>query len=69
MSKALWMPIAFFCVGMAFYIYYGVEYNAWKENLSQIIIYVIILLGLHFALRKKEQYAKERNGKEDEKDK
>lgn len=60
MKKSVWLPIALLLAGAAFYIYYGLEYNAWMQNLPMIIIDVVILVLLHFALRKKEDYNKRR---------
>ena len=45
-------------MGAAFYINYGIEYNAWIKNLPLIIIDVVICVALFFALRKKEEYKK-----------
>lgn len=64
MRKLTWMPVAFLLVGAAFYIYYGVTYNAWKENLSNLIVYIIIIIGLFLAHRKKEQLRREREERE-----
>lgn len=54
------MPTAFFLVGLAFYIYYGMTMNAWMENLPNILIYLVIVLLLSWSLRKKEKLANER---------
>ena len=32
------MPVTFLLAGGAFYIYYGVTYNAWRANLPNIVI-------------------------------
>jgi hypothetical protein len=48
-------------VGTAFYIYYGVEWGAWKENLPNLLIYIVIILALFWALRKKEKMEDERD--------
>lgn len=53
--KSSWLPWALLLVGIAFYVYYGVEWGAWRENLLNIIIYVGIILALFWALRKKEK--------------
>lgn len=55
MKKHLWLPCAFFCAGLLFYIYYGVKWNAWMVNLPNILIYLVIVLALSWALWKKEQ--------------
>ena len=60
MKRSTWVPIAFFLVGCAFYIYYGITWNAWMENLYKIVIYAFILIALHWALKKKEKYNSER---------
>lgn len=67
MRKSTWMPVAFLLVGCAFYIYYGVTYNAWKANLLNIIIYAVIVVALFFAQRKKEQLRREREERESNK--
>lgn len=61
MKRYIWTPLAFFCVGIAFYIYYGITMNAWTENLSNILGYAAILLALSWALKKKEELADDRN--------
>ena len=58
--RSVWLPILLFIMGGAFYLYYGTTHNAWIDNLPNIIIYIIILLALHLALRKKEQLQKQR---------
>jgi hypothetical protein len=59
-SVNAYIPIA----RCAFYIYYGVTYNAWRANLPNIIIYAVIVVALFFAQRKKEQMQKEREERE-----
>lgn len=56
MKRYIWQPLAFFAVGLAFYIYYGITWNAWIKNLWLIIAYAFIVAGLSWALYKKEQY-------------
>lgn len=58
--KSTYLPILLFLAGTAFYVYYGIEYNAWMQNLWNIIIYLVIIVALFFTLRKKEQYEDER---------
>ena len=58
------MPVTFLLAGGAFYIYYGVTYNAWRANLPNIVIYALIVIALFFAQRKKEQMRKEREERE-----
>lgn len=60
MRKSTWMPVAFLLVGCAFYIYYGVTYNAWKQNVANLVIYFAIVIALFLAHRKKERLRKER---------
>ena len=54
-KRSIGLPIGLAVVGAAFYIYFGVTWNAWKENLPNIIIYTLIILALWWALRKKEE--------------
>ena len=63
MKKSIWLPILLFCAGAGVYIYSGIEYNAWVENITLMGVDVIIVVALHFALKKKEAYEDERNGK------
>lgn len=63
MKKSIWLPILLFCAGAAVYIYSGIDYNAWKENLPLIIADLAIVVLLHFMLKKKEVYEDERKGK------
>ncbi|MBQ0046164.1 MAG: hypothetical protein KBT33_01460 [Prevotellaceae bacterium] len=56
MKRYIWQPIAFFCVGLAFYIYFGITWNAWIQNLPHIIGYAVICICLWWALKKKETY-------------
>jgi uncharacterized membrane protein YfcA len=63
MKKSIWLPILLLCAGAAVYIYSGIEYNAWVENVTLMIIDVVICVLLHFMLKKKEAYEDERNGK------
>lgn len=55
MKKSTWLPLALALMGAAFYIIYGIEYNAWMKNLPLIIIDVAICTALFFVLRKKEK--------------
>ena len=64
MKKSVWMPVAFLLAGGAFYVYYGITYNAWKQNLYNIIIYAVIVVALFFVQRKKEQLRREREERE-----
>ena len=60
MKKSTWLPLALLLAGAAFYVYYGTEYNNWVENLPLIVIDALIVLALHFALKKKEKMEDER---------
>ena len=62
MKKSIWLPILLFCAGAAVYIYSGIDYNAWKENLPLIIADLAIVVLRHFMLKKKEAYEDERKG-------
>ncbi|MBQ4277721.1 MAG: hypothetical protein II750_06435 [Bacteroidaceae bacterium] len=63
MKKSTWLPPALLLAGIAFYVNYGIEYNAWVENLPLIIIDLLICVALFFALRKKESLSRERQSK------
>lgn len=65
-KKYIWLPVAIFLVGIAFYVYYGVTYNSWMVNLPNLLIFVVIIVALFFAQRKKEQLRRKREewGKE-----
>ncbi len=60
MKRHIWVPTAFFLVGLAFYVYYGITWNAWMKNLPNICIYAVIVVGLGWSLWKKDQYANNR---------
>lgn len=60
-KKYIWTPLAFLCVGITFYAYYGITMNAWMQNLSNILGYAAILIALSWALKKKEKLAEDRN--------
>ncbi len=53
--KSIFLPVAFLIAGAAFYIYYGISYNAWMANLGKFITYIVILAALFWALRAKEK--------------
>lgn len=63
MKKSIWLPLLLLCAGAGVYIYSGIEYNAWIENITLMGVDVVIVVALHFALKKKEAYEEERNGK------
>ena len=60
MKKSIWLPLLLFIVGLAVYVYFGIEYNAWIENLTLILFDAAIVAALYYVLKKKEQYMKER---------
>lgn len=55
MKRYIIKPAMLFCVGMAFYVYYGITWGAWKANLHLIIIYLFITVALGWAEYKKAQ--------------
>jgi len=59
MKRYIWVPAAFFLVGCAFYIYYGLTWNAWMKNLPNILIYIVIVCALSWALYKKDKLKKQ----------
>ncbi len=60
MKRHVWMPIAFFLTGTAFYVYYGITWNAWRHNLPNLAIYALICIALWWALKKRDKYRQER---------
>ena len=60
MKKSIWLPLSLFILGLAVYVYFGIEYNAWMENLTLILFDAAIVAALYYVLKKKEQYMKER---------
>ena len=61
--KSIILPLLLGIMGLGFYIYYGVSYRAWTDNLQNIIIFFFIIIALAWALRKKEKYEEERKNK------
>ncbi len=59
--KSQYLPCLLLIMGVVFYVYYGITWNAWRVNLPNLIIYILIILALHWALRKKEKYRNNRN--------
>ena len=55
MKRHYLIPCAFFGVGLLFYLYYGITWNAWLTNLPNLGIYALIVAALSWALWKKEQ--------------
>lgn len=62
--KSTWLPSLFGIIGVVFYVYNGVSHHAWKDNLTNMLIYVLIIVALAWALRKKERYEDERNNRQ-----
>lgn len=60
MKKYIVKPVALLCVGIAFYIYYGIYWNAWRDNLYLLLLYIVILAALGWAEFQKEKIRKER---------
>ena len=58
--KSVYLPLLLLIMGVAFYVYFGVYYNAWNENLPNILIFVGIIVLLAWALRKKEKMEEEK---------
>lgn len=56
MKRYIWQPVAFFLVGIGFYIYNGVTWNTWTAYLPHILGYAVICGTLMWALYRKEQY-------------
>lgn len=59
MKRYIWQPVAFFAVGIGFYIYNGVIWNTWDKYLPIIATYAIICGGLAWALYTKEKLKKQ----------
>lgn len=55
MKRYIWVPVAFLIGGLAFYVYYGITWNAWMKNLPNLVFYILILCALSWALKKKEE--------------
>ena len=56
MKRYIWQPVAFFAVGLGFYLYNGIVWNTWLTYLPHILGYVAICGALVWALYKKEHY-------------
>lgn len=62
-----WLRAGFFLLlGLGFYVYYGIEMNAWKQNLPNLLIYLVIVAGLFWAMTKKQQLQREREQDENQ---
>lgn len=55
MKRYIWQPLAFFAVGLGFYIYNGVTWHTWDAYLPHVVGYAIICSGLSWALYTKEK--------------
>lgn len=55
MKRYIWQPLAFFAVGVGFYIYNGVTWNTWGKYLPLVACYAIICGALSWALYTKEK--------------
>lgn len=53
--RSTFLPLLLLLAGLAFYVYYGITWNAWRTNLANLIIYVIIIAALFWSLRAKEK--------------
>lgn len=60
-KRYIWQPLAFLCVGVVFYVYYGVTMNAWVINIPNLLFYAFILAILSWTLYKKDKIQQERN--------
>lgn len=59
-NKPWLRALVFLVVGAGFYIYFGIEMHAWKENLPNLLIYLVIVAALWWALWKKQKLQDER---------
>ena len=60
MKKYVILPLVLFIIGLAVYVFFGITYNAWKENLPNMLIFLIIIAMLAWALKKKDALEKKR---------
>lgn len=60
-KKHIIVPVGFFCIGLAVYIYNGIEWNTWLKYLPNMGIYLVIVTALGVALKKKEELKNKRN--------
>lgn len=58
--KSVYLPLLLLVMGIAFYVYFGIYYNAWSDNLPNILIFIGIIVLLAWTLRKKEKLEEER---------
>lgn len=66
MKKSTWLPVALFLAGAAVYVYDGIEYNSWMHNLPQMGVFIVIVAGLFWSLRKKQELASRREAEDKE---
>jgi len=59
-KKSTYLPVLLLLFGAGFYVYNGLKWNSWRENLANMVIYFVIILALWWALRTKERYGDER---------
>ena len=60
MKKYVILPLVLFIIGLAVYVFFGITYNAWQENLPNMLIFLIIIAMLAWALKKKDALEKKR---------
>ncbi len=61
MKKYIILPAIFLLIGTAVYVYFGIQYKAWIDNLPNILIFIGIIAALAWALKKKEKLQQQRN--------
>ena len=59
-NKPWLRAFVFLVIGVGFYVYFGIEMHAWKENLPNLLIYLVIVAALWWALWKKQRLQDER---------
>ena len=60
MKKYVLLPLVLFLIGLAVYVFFGITYNAWMDNLPNILVFVAIIALLAWALKKKDALEKQR---------
>jgi len=58
--KSTALPILLLFFGGLIYVYDGMRFNSWRENLPNMLIMLALVVILFFVLRKKEKYQDER---------
>ena len=61
MKKYIILPAIFLLIGTAVYVYFGIQYKAWIDNLPNILIFLVIIAALAWALKKKDKLQQQRN--------